>query len=63
MGKSQPNNGVESLHSRGICILMGSALTQKQKGKPWVVVNMSLVERLWSCGAWREEAESHVGGG
>lgn len=54
---------MESLHSRGICILMGSALTQKQKGKPWVVVNMSLVERLWSYGDWIEETQSHVGGG
>lgn len=35
-----------SLCSRGIRILMGSALTQKQRGKPWVVVNMPLVKGL-----------------
>lgn len=39
-----------SPHSRDICILMGSALTQNLKGKPWVVLNMPLVEGLHSCG-------------
>lgn len=38
-GKPWQNNRVELRHSRGICILMDSALPQKQTGKPWVVVN------------------------
>lgn len=34
--------------SRDICILMGRALTQNLKGKPWAVLNMPL-EGLYSC--------------